>query len=219
MSDSESFITEVTEEVRRDQLYSYLRKYGWIAVVCVLVLVGGAAWNEYNKARTLSSAQATGDALLTAMQADDPALRAAALADVAGEGQTTAITSLLTAGAQLEAGDVDASVATLSALAANGDIPTIYRELASFKAAVLPTDNTAERRIALQDLSQPGGAFSLLAKEQLAYLDLQAEDIEAAIAKFREIDQDASVTRGLRERVQTMIVALGAEVETTPADQ
>ena len=219
MSDSDSFITEVTEEVRRDQLFGYVRKYGWIAVLCVVVLVGGAAWNEYNKAQTTKAAQATGDALLSALQLDEPASRAAAVAEIAGEGPTAAITALMTAGLHVEAGDIEASSQALQQVASNGDVPAIYRELAAFKAAILPTDNTAERRIALQDLSQPGGAFSLLAKEQLAYFDLTAGDTGAAIAKFREIDQDAGVTQGLRERVQTMIVALGAEVDTTTADQ
>lgn len=219
MSDSESFINEVTEEVRRDQLYGYVRKYGWIAVLCVVVLVGGAAWNEYSKAQARNAAQATGDALLSALQSDDPAGRAAALADVPATGQSVAITAMLTSGAQLEAGEVQAASDTLSAITSNGDIPAIYRDLAAFKAAILPTEDVAARRIALQDLSQPGGAFSLLAKEQLAYFDLEDGDTDAAIAKFREIDQDAGVTRGLRERVQTMIVALGAEVETTTANQ
>ena len=36
VSDTDSFIAEVNEEVRREQLYGYLRKYGWIAVVAVL---------------------------------------------------------------------------------------------------------------------------------------------------------------------------------------
>jgi len=49
MSDTDSFIDEVTEEVRRDQLYGYLRKYGWIAAVVILAIVCGAAWNEYRK--------------------------------------------------------------------------------------------------------------------------------------------------------------------------
>ena len=36
MSDTDSFIDEVTEEVRKDRLYGYLRRYGWIAVLVIL---------------------------------------------------------------------------------------------------------------------------------------------------------------------------------------
>ena len=53
MSDSDSFIDEVTEEVRRDRLFGYFRRYGWIAAVVIVVVVGGAAWNEYQKAQSL----------------------------------------------------------------------------------------------------------------------------------------------------------------------
>jgi len=51
MSDTDSFIDEVNEEVRRDRFYFMLKRYGWIAVLAVILLVGGAAWNEYQKRR------------------------------------------------------------------------------------------------------------------------------------------------------------------------
>ena len=43
MSNPDSFIEEVTEEVRRDRLFALFRKYGWIGVVLVLAIVGGAS--------------------------------------------------------------------------------------------------------------------------------------------------------------------------------
>ena len=48
MSDTDSFIEEVTEEVRRDQLYKYVRKYGWIAIALVVGVVGGIEQNGQN---------------------------------------------------------------------------------------------------------------------------------------------------------------------------
>ena len=46
MSDTDSFIDEVTEEVRRDRMYLLLRRWGWVGVVAVILIVGGAAFNE-----------------------------------------------------------------------------------------------------------------------------------------------------------------------------
>ena len=46
MSNPDSFIDEVTEEVRRDRLFRLFRKYGWIGVVIILGLVGGTAWTD-----------------------------------------------------------------------------------------------------------------------------------------------------------------------------
>ena len=82
VSDTDSFIDEVTEEVRRDQLFLLLRKYGWIAVVVVLLIVGSAAYLEWQRSQDTAAAQATGDAILAAMERDDAASRASALAAV-----------------------------------------------------------------------------------------------------------------------------------------
>ena len=212
MSNSDSFINEVTEEVRREKLYGYLRRYGWIGVACVLLLVGGAAWNEYSKAQTEAAAQATGDALFAALEGETVADRAAALEALAAEGPTTAVTSLLQAATQEEAGEYAAATATLEALATDQTVPQMYRDIAAFKAASLPSDDPAAQQAALDALSQPGQPFRLLALEQLAYLALQDGRTEDAIALLKQIEEDAAVTGSLRERVQTLMVALGVPV-------
>ena len=51
MSETDSFIDEVNEEVRRDRLYAALRRYGWIAIVAVLAIVGGAALTNIDARR------------------------------------------------------------------------------------------------------------------------------------------------------------------------
>jgi hypothetical protein len=215
VSDSDSFINEVTEEVRREKLYGYLRRYGWVAVVVVLALVGGAAFNEYRAAQARAAAEATGDALLAAFVIDDPDARAEAMAGVETEGESAAVALLLRAATQQEAGDNTGAAATLAELATAGDVPEIYRDLAAFKAAMLPTDDVAVRRASLEALSAPGRPFALLAQEQLAYLALQAGDTEGAMVILRQINEAAGATRGLRERAQTLMVALGEALPET----
>ena len=78
MSDTDSFIDEVNEEVRRDRFYFMLKRYGWIAVLAVILLVGGAAWNEYQKAQARAEAETLGDAMFAALSAEDTAARASA---------------------------------------------------------------------------------------------------------------------------------------------
>ena len=209
VSDTDSFINEVTEEVRREKLYGYLRRYGWIAVAAVLLLVGGAAWNEYRNAQERNAAQATGDALLVALEESDPAARADAMAQVEGEGSAAAVTLLLQAATEQEAGEAVASAETLTKVVTNPDLPEMYRDVAALKAAMLPSDDAAARRANLDALSQPGQPFRLLALEQIAYMNLAEGDAAGAITILRQIEEDAGVTRGLRERVQTLMVALG----------
>jgi len=215
VSDTDSFINEVTDEVRREKLFGYLRRYGWIGVACVLLLVGGAAFNEYRNAQVRDTAQATGDALLSALEENDAALRAAALESVEAQGNSAAVMLLLRAATQQEAGNIAAASETLNTLAVDPDAPQMYRDLAAFKAAALPSDDTAARKAALEALSAPGLPFSLLASEQLAYVALADGDTDAALAILRGIEEDAAVSRGLRERVQTIMVALGEPLPET----
>ena len=97
MSNPDSFIEEVTEEVRRDRLYALFRKYGWVAVLVVLGIVGGAGWTEWQAARDEARAEAFGDAVLDALDLGAPAERSAALAAVPTDGEQTAILKLLLA--------------------------------------------------------------------------------------------------------------------------
>lgn len=211
MSETDSFISEVSEEVRRDRLYGYVRRYGWIALLAVVLIVGGAAWNEYRKAQVTAAAQAVGDGLLEALGENDLSARAQALAEVTVDGPAVAVTALLTAATQEEAGDLAAAAETLAALATNAEVPEIYRDLAAFKEAMLPAGDPATRRQSLEALAQPGAPFRLLALEQLAMLDAEAGDTDAAIAGLNAIIEDAAVTQNLQERAQTLIVALGGE--------
>lgn len=211
MSDSDSFINEVSEEVRRDRLYTYLRRYGWIAILLVVVLVGGAAFNEFRKAQASAQAQALGDAMLDALELEDGAARAAGLAAIEAPAASAAVVSLMTAAEQHEVGESAAAIATLDTLAVNTTVPPIYRDLAALKSLMLQsaTGDPAAQRGAFEALAAPGAPFRLLALEQIAHADVAAGDTAAALTTLREIVDDAQVTRGLRERAEGLIVALG----------
>jgi hypothetical protein len=211
MSNPDSFIDEVTEEMRRDKLFGYLRRYGWIAVLVVLGIVGGTAWNEYRSAQDRAAAQAAGDALLAALAENDEAARATAMAAVSAQGNAAVITALLTASTQREAGQAEAAAASLGALAADPATPATYRDLAAIKAAMLPVGEMPARLATLEVLAQPGQPFRLLALEQMAYLTLETGDQTGAVAILRQIAEDAAVTRGLSDRVQTLLIALGED--------
>ena len=174
MSNPDSFIDEVSEEVRKDQLFGYMRKYGWIAVLVVLVVVGGTAFLEVRKSQAASAAQATGDDILAALEIDDDANRAAALAAVEVEGGAAAVTGLLAAADLTETGDFEGAVNALSNVASQDAAPQVYRDIAALKSAMLADGPLSEsdRRAILEQLAIPGGAFRLLAQEQLALLNL-----------------------------------------------
>lgn len=214
MSDSDSFINEVTDEVRRDQLYGTLRRYGWIGIVAVLAIVGGAAWNEYAKAQRDAKAEAVGDAVLQALEADEAAARVEALAAVPAEGTAVALVALMTANEQQVAGDTAAAVATLEALAIAADVPPDYRALASIKALMLGAGimDEASRLAGLEALAVPGNPYRMLALEQLALAEIAAGQTDAALARLARMIEDAEATQSLRQRAADLIVALGGDL-------
>ncbi len=218
VSDTDSFIDEVSEEVRRDQLYKTFRKYGWIAVVGVVLIVGGASYNEFRKAKIQSVAQATGDALLSALDEDDAANRATALENATLEApQAEIVRKLLLSSENLNAGDRDAAAAALSGTVA--DSSPIYQDLANLKALLIAGDSLSaeERRAGLEALASPGAPFALIASEQIALMDVEAGKLEAAIERLQGLILDAESTEPLRQRASQLIVALGGEPETLPS--
>lgn len=222
MSDTDSFIEEVTEEVRRDRLFLMLKRYGWIGGLAVVVIVGGAAYREYNKAQELAAAQALGDGMIAALAADEPADRAEALAQVAAGSETgAAVAKMMRAGALAEAEDTETAVAVLSEVATDGELPLVYRHIASFKALALQAETLSleERRLQYEALAQPGAPLSLLASEQLALLDIEAGETEAAIARLQAITADATVSRDLQDRATQVIVALGGKSDAADAPE
>jgi len=134
VSETDSFIDEVTEEVRRDRLFTLMRRYGWIAILAVLLIVGGAAFNEWRKARDAAEAQAFGDAVLAAMDKDD---RGAALGAIAADKGRAGVLGLLTAAEAVDRGDTAAARAALEAMAADASLPASLRALAELKAIMV----------------------------------------------------------------------------------
>ncbi|WP_316014176.1 tetratricopeptide repeat protein [Roseobacter sp. HKCCA0434] len=208
MSETDSFIDEVSEEVRRDRLYTYARRYGWIAVLAVLLIVGGAAWNEWREARDTTAARERGAALDTALAEEDPAARAETLAGIE---ESTAIVTLAEATALSEAGEAAEAASLLDAMIEDPDTPATYVALATLRRVALPgAVPPPEDAIALLDpVIAEDGPMVPLALEQRGLAHLAAGDVDAAHEDFRFALEDPLTTAALRDRVGQMILATG----------
>lgn len=217
MANEDSFINEVSEEVRRDRLFALMRRYGWIAILAVVVIVGGASWNEWRKASAQAAAEEKGDALIAALQSETPEARVAALRKVvpseAPNGR--AILALLTASAEAEADDPAAAAAALDQIVSDDTIPQVYRDVALLKRILsFSEDLSPDDRIArLAPLLQPGNPFRLLAVEQRAFAEVEMGDVDAALTSLQGILADAEASEDLRRRARQLIVALGGTLE------
>lgn len=226
MSNTDSFLDEVSEEVRRDQLYSYARRYGWIAVAAVVLIVGGAAYNEYRTAAQRSAAEALGGQLDAAQQTVDPAARVDLYATLATQGaDADVIAGFGQAQALAEAGDAAGASALLDELRNSTEVSPLYTALATLKWAVVPgaVPPAQDRIDALTAVIDGGSQMSLLALEQRGLAYVEQGDIEAAHADFEFALADPLTTAGLRDRLTQIIIATGgttgAAVLTTPQVQ
>ncbi|MFX0540963.1 hypothetical protein ACEWPM_004425 [Roseovarius sp. S4756] len=213
MSNNDSFIEEVSEEVRRDRLFAIMRRYGWIAILAVLILVGGAAYNEWRKAQERAEAEALGDAMLAALETEDRSARADALSAVEPAGPGSAAVLQMMAAAEALQDDPKGASERLMGIAKMTDITPVYRQIATLKAVMISENgmDAETRRARLEELALGGGVIRLLAEEQLAYLEIEAGNEAAAIERLNAISADAEATPGLRRRATQVIVALGGE--------
>ena len=208
---SDTFIDEVTEELRRDRLYGAMRRYGWIVVLAIVAVVGFTAWREYSAAQDRAAAQAWGDAILAAEAENDPA--AILAVDPRGSAGRQALTGLLAAGAQT---DPDARAQALQGVA-DAQPDSVLGELAQLKLVMAQGAqmDAAERDAILTRLSRAGAPFELLALEQKAVALIGAGRPEDAITLIRQIQDKDGLTEALRRRLSEMMIALGETPEPT----
>jgi hypothetical protein len=221
MSNTDSFIDEVTEEVRRDRLFALLRRWAWLMVAIVLGIVGAAAWLEYSRAQDRAAAQAFGDALVLALDGADAESRITALAAMDAARPEGRVLLALMAASEAVAGGMgaDEAAADLRAAAEGPDLPPRYRDLAMLKAEMIAPSSPEQGRLILGALAEPGAPYAALAEEQLALIDIRAGDLDAALARLRSLQRSAAATPGLQDRASQLIVALEAGstlIDTAP---
>lgn len=209
MSNPDSFIEEVAEEVRRDRLFRLFRKYGWIGVVAILAVVGGTAWTEWSKARDAARAEAFGDAVIDALDQGTPEERREALAAVPADGEQAAILNLILASDPAE--DKAATMAALEKVANDATLTPAYRDLATLRRVLVagPDLALADRRTALEGIAAPGRPYRVLAAEQLAYLLIEEGKKDDAITALTALMQDQEAAGPVRARLGQVVTALG----------
>ena len=210
MSNPDSFIDEVTEEVRRDRLYAFMRKYGWIAILAVVLIVGAASWYEYSKVQHDARAAAFGAGLAEAVDQTGTA-RADAISALSATGTQSAIKDLFLA----DGLDQATTIAALDKLANDSTQPQIYRDLAVLRRVMLADMPLADRRSALEGIS--GRSLGILAREQLAYLLIEEGKKDEAIAALTALVQEQAAPGGLVARARQAIISLGGTLPETNA--
>jgi hypothetical protein len=216
VSDTDSFLQEVSEELRRDRLYRNIRKYGWIAIVLVFIIVGAATYREYMKSQAETEAELFGTSIIDALNQTDSSDRISKLQEIIAPGQNSkAIVAMLLSAEAIGNEPTTLEMNGLKDVAESLSIDAHYRDLLNFKILLGSAEimNVEERVKAYDTLSEPGNPYRLLAEEQMALIELELGNTDNAVKKISQILLDAELTSGLRNRATQMLIALGKDPE------
>jgi hypothetical protein len=206
LADRDSFIDEVSEELRRDRMLRLWKRWGPWAIGAIALAVAAAGVAEWMDSREEARAREAGAALTAAGQAGDARARAEAFAEVAAahEGGVARVARMSRAAALAEAGDREAAAALYEQVESDGAAEPIYRQLAGFKAAMLraPERTPEAQAEAMTPFLGEDAPFRLLALERRAVARLAAGDVEGARADLEAALNSAALSPGLRQRLE-----------------
>ena len=207
---------EIDEDLRRDRLEKLWSRYGHyligLAVLIVLATAAVVGWRQYQaRERRADSAQYA--AALDLARRDQAAAAKAfdELASKAGGGYVI-LARLQAAASKASAGDVSGAIAAYDALAADGSVEPLYRDLASLSAAqhMLETAEPSAVIERLKPLAAGQSPWRPSALEITALAQLKAGDKKAALDTFKQLADDLTAPQGLRARAAEMITALNS---------
>lgn len=210
------FISEVEEELRKDDYNKFLRKYGPFIIGLLIALVLGVAyveWRDYSTDRTARAASLSyleADQLLQEERLDEARVAFLALADVAPDGYAglSLMRAAIIAGEQ---GNDAEAIRLYDAASSRFELDR-HSQLAQLKAAYIVANqgNWADVEQRVSALTAQDAPYEYLARELLATSLLNQGDVEAARAELAYLDTVPGVPQTISRRAQQALVLLSA---------
>ncbi|WP_086994346.1 tetratricopeptide repeat protein [Rhizobium sullae] len=208
----DSFIREVNEELRSDQMKGAWRRFGrYVIAVAVLIVVGTTgkvAFDYWDDNRS----SGTGDQFLAAMKlADenksDEALAALATLEKEGHGAYPVLARMRAASVQAQNGDNTAAIAAFEAIGKDQSVPEAVRDAAKMRAGWLLIENGTYEQVsaAVEEMAIPANAFRHSAREALGLAAYKAGNMAQARQWYQAIADDAASPRNIANRAQIML--------------
>jgi hypothetical protein len=208
--------SEVDEEVRREQLKKLWERYGkYLVALCVLVVVGVAAWRGYEWWESKQAAQ-SGVAFEQAAalaEAGKHQEAEAAFAKLASDGTAGyRVLARLRQAAELAPTDSKAAVGAYDEIAADKNAGQAIQDLAAVRAGFLLVDSApySEIRTRLEPLTAADRIFRHSAREILALSAWKSGDLAAARQWTDLIITDPQSPSGARSRAEVLSELIAA---------
>lgn len=208
------FISEVDEEVRRDQLKRIWDRYSlFIIVAAVLVVAGVGGWRAYTwwEARKAAEFGAAFENAVALSEQNKPAEAEAAFAKIAAEApRSYAALARFREASEIAKRDQAAAVTKFDAIANDSSVSEPFRDAAQLRASALVLDTVPYADIdkRLSPLTGTGRAFRHTAHELLALSAWRANDSANTRKWLDAIMADAEAPANLRSRAEALLALL-----------
>ncbi|WP_275784064.1 tetratricopeptide repeat protein [Pararhizobium gei] len=214
---NDSFIREVNEELRSDQVKVVWTRFGGviiaIAVLVVLGTIGKVGYDYWHE----TSASQSGDQFLAALTLSkdnkpDEALAALDTLEKDGYGAYPVLAKMRAATLQAQKGDVTAAIQAFSDIAKDGALPQPVRDASRLRAAYLLVDTGTYEQVSAEaeQLAVPANGMRHSAREALGLSAYKAGDMAKAKTWFRQIADDAETPRNVANRAQMLLDLIAA---------
>ncbi|MFL6739724.1 MAG: tetratricopeptide repeat protein [Sphingomicrobium sp.] len=215
---AETFVREVDENLRRDQLRDAAKSYGkWIIALVILLLaaVGGYLyWQDRQQKQAIEQGEALSAALDKAGAGNVKAAQAD-LAPLAGSSNDVvrASAELARAALALRQNDRKTAIEIYGRLAADDGLPQAYRDLATVRGTMTEYDSLKPDQVIarLSPLAVQGKPFFGTAGEMVALAMLAKGDRNGAGQLFARIAADRQVPQTIRSRAVQFAGSLGVD--------
>jgi len=200
LSENESFIDEVTEEVRRDKLYLFFKKYGWIAGLILLFIVLTSVFVEIRSNARINEAEKLGDFLTEILEKIEKG--EIVTYDPSGEffEKGSLISSLIETKLAGQGSDHERAKVSYEEILNNEKIPLIFKDFAKFKLLLLIKDDPQRVEKILDELIAPNNPFRVLAMEQKVLKKIKESNWEGAQTTLDLLKNDPSTSQALQSR-------------------
>lgn len=208
---------EVEEDLRKEQLKSFAKRFGpYIAVVVLLVIavVGGYSFYQSQQLETRQDAGAAFAAALAEVRAGEPeaGLQALDAEAASGDAGFRVLAAFAAAEVRSETGEIEAAVAGWRQLAQDAEAGQPLQDVARV-LAVMHAMNLNEPPAALEGelapLADSERPLSFLARELTALLALQQGDEARAREILQDLSQNPQSPIGLQGRAAQLLDSLG----------
>ena len=223
------FVTEVQEELRKDDYNKWLKRYGpWVVGGILIVIAGAGIW-EWRKSQTKETAQITSIAYMDAAESatsgdvDTAIQEFMNLSDTAPSGYA-GLSLMRAAELELGKGDTNKAISLLDQAAQTFEHAR-HTQLAQMKAAYILAGNGqyADVSARLGPLAEKDQPYEYLARELLGFAAKESGNLSGAREQFSYLERIPGVPEAIQLRAKQnlglMQVATANAQPVTPDTQ